>query len=226
MRPDVRERLFLPLVVPLLLVGAILLGVFALAMLFLHNTYAVALTLAIVIGAGVLAYFGFEAAGGEQMTRAKRAVVVLALAVPIGLGVLTATDVIAVEGEKGVEAEPHFAAPEGAPVVVADNIDFGVLDPETDEIDWDDVTVTLSAAEDASVLVFRNDDEGVPHDIDVFETEDAMNEAREDERVFDGEIIQGPSQTTYEFETPESGEYPFHCSVHPQMTGTVTVEEG
>jgi hypothetical protein len=224
MRPDVRDRLFLPLVVPLLLVGAILLGVFALAMLFLFNTYAVALTLAIIIGAGVLAYFGFESAGGEDMTRAKRAVVVLALAVPIGIGTLTAVDVIAVEGEKGIEAEPHVTVPEDAPVVVADNIEFGVVDPETGEVDWDEVVVTLSTAEDPAVIVFDNQDTA-PHDIDIFESEEALEERRVEEQILDGEIIEGGTETVYEFEAPEAGEYPFYCSVHPQMRGTAVFEE-
>lgn len=39
--------------------------------------------------------------------------------------------------------------------------------------------------------------------------------------VFDGEVIDGDSTTTYRFEAPPRGRYPFRCDVHPFMNGTV-----
>jgi plastocyanin len=37
-------------------------------------------------------------------------------------------------------------------------------------------------------------------------------------------VITGPAQITYEVPALEAGTYTFICSVHPNMTGTVTVE--
>lgn len=226
MKPDVRDRLFLPLVVPLLLVGAILLAVFLLAMLLLFNPYAVSLTLAIVIGAGVIAYFAIETSRSSELTRAKRGVVALALFAPVALGAAVATDLIAVDADRMVDVEPHLVVPEGAPVIVAENIEFGVLDEETGDVDWDEVVVTIEAAAgDEVAFVFDNRDTA-PHDVDIYTSEEARDDGDESELTFDSDPFPGPEQRVFEFEAPEAGTYPFHCSVHPQMTGEFVFEDG
>lgn len=226
MRPDVRDRLFLPLVVPLLLLATILGSVFLLAMLLLFNPYAVSLSLAIVIGFGVIAYFAIESSRSDDLTRARRAVVGFALFAPILLGAAVAVDLIEVDAERMVDVEPHLVVPEGAPVIIADNIDFGTLDPETGEEEWDDVTVTIEAAEgDEAVFVVENR-ESAPHDVDIYESEEAMDESRTEEQIFDSDPFPGPDQRVHEFEAPATGTYPFHCSVHPQMVGEFVFEEG
>lgn len=68
----------------------------------------------------------------------------------------------------------------------------------------------------AFTIEFDNQDSGIPHDVDIL---DASNT-----KVFDGEVITGPAQITYEVPALEAGTYTFICSVHPNMTGTVTVE--
>lgn len=226
MRPDVRDRLFLPLVVPLLLLGAILGSVFLLAMLLLFNPYAVSLTLAIVIGAGVIAYFAIEASRSDDLTRAKRAVVGFALFAPILLGAAVAVDLIDVDAARMVDVEPHLVIPEGAPVIIADSIDFGTLDPETGEEEWDEVVVTLEVAAGEEVVVVFENRESAPHDVDIYETQEGMDERRAEEVIFESDPFPGPDQRVYEFEAPEPGTYPFHCSVHPQMVGEFVFEEG
>ena len=39
-------------------------------------------------------------------------------------------------------------------------------------------------------------------------------------------LIQAPSANggTYQFTFTQTGVYTYHCSIHPQMTGTVTVQ--
>lgn len=74
---------------------------------------------------------------------------------------------------------------------------------------------TLTAPAGARVrLTFTNDD-AVPHNVAVYESEDA------EEEIFVGEIFSGPTETmVYEFDAPdERGTYFFRCDVHPQMTG-------
>lgn len=42
--------------------------------------------------------------------------------------------------------------------------------------------------------------------------------------VFRGEIVTGPTQVTYDVPPLEAGAYGFVCTVHPNMTGTLTAE--
>ena len=39
-----------------------------------------------------------------------------------------------------------------------------------------------------------------------------------------GEIITGVAEATYEVPALPAGTYPFICSVHPNMTGTITAQ--
>ena len=41
--------------------------------------------------------------------------------------------------------------------------------------------------------------------------------------LFKGEIITGPAQITYDVPALPAGTYTYICSVHPNMTGTLTV---
>ena len=46
--------------------------------------------------------------------------------------------------------------------------------------------------------------------------------------VFDSGFIGGsigPGKTMFEWNPTEAGEYPYHCTIHPWMTGTIIVEE-
>jgi plastocyanin len=72
-------------------------------------------------------------------------------------------------------------------------------------------------AEGQITIHFVNADDGVPHNISIFQGEDATGQ-----RIFEGEIVTGPDEVDYTFEAPSSGSYFFHCDVHPtQMTGTI-----
>lgn len=69
------------------------------------------------------------------------------------------------------------------------------------------------------IIRFVNEDANIPHNMSVFEGQDATGAP-----VFTGEVITGPAETEYMFVAPEPGSYFFRCDVHPvQMTGTITV---
>lgn len=65
-------------------------------------------------------------------------------------------------------------------------------------------------------VVFDNKDAGVPHDVWI---KDSTGNP-----VFQGAIVTGPTQTTYNVPALAAGSYTFNCSVHSNMTGTMVVK--
>jgi plastocyanin len=65
------------------------------------------------------------------------------------------------------------------------------------------------------VLEFANNDPGVPHNVDIKDATGASS--------FKGEIITGPTKASYQVPALPAGTYTFQCDVHPNMTGTLTV---
>jgi plastocyanin len=71
-------------------------------------------------------------------------------------------------------------------------------------------------------IVFKNDDPGIPHNVQIFEGTDTAAPP-----VFapeGGELINGVAETTYEVPALEAGTYTYNCLAHPAtMVGTLTV---
>jgi mono/diheme cytochrome c family protein/plastocyanin len=65
-------------------------------------------------------------------------------------------------------------------------------------------------------IKFDNQDAGMPHNIEIKDGTGAT--------VFKGDIITGVTSTTYSVPALPAGIYPFNCTVHPTMTGTLTVK--
>ncbi len=78
-------------------------------------------------------------------------------------------------------------------------------------------TDSLQAPADAPFTIhFKNDDTGVPHNVAIKDTSGT--------EVFKGDIITGPAEADYNVPALKAGTYTFVCSVHPSMTGTITVQ--
>jgi plastocyanin len=65
-------------------------------------------------------------------------------------------------------------------------------------------------------LRFDNQDAGIPHDVQVKDDAGQV--------VFKTDIITGVEAREYQVPALDPGVYPFVCSVHPNMTGTLNVE--
>jgi plastocyanin len=65
------------------------------------------------------------------------------------------------------------------------------------------------------VLVFANNDAGVPHNVEILDATGAS--------VFRGDVVTGPTTVSYRVPALGAGTYKFFCDVHPTMTGTLTV---
>ncbi|HSO30037.1 MAG TPA: cupredoxin domain-containing protein, partial [Candidatus Sulfomarinibacteraceae bacterium] len=63
---------------------------------------------------------------------------------------------------------------------------------------------------------FKNDDDAVPHNVEIKDASGAS--------LFKGEIINGIAETNYPVPALAKGVYTFACTVHPNMTGTLTVQ--
>ena len=77
-------------------------------------------------------------------------------------------------------------------------------------------TASLSApADQAFEIEFANNDAGIPHNVEIKDAGGAS--------VFTGEIFNGVETRTYDVPALPAGSYTFLCTVHPNMTGTLTV---
>ncbi|MGH3440785.1 MAG: hypothetical protein ACRDUY_01820, partial [Nitriliruptorales bacterium] len=174
MKPDVRDRLVLPLLIPLGIVGfiALVAGIFGMVLLF--NPLQVSLVIAIVVAGGLLAAFGIASSQrAEEINRAKRAVIASMVIAPLLVGGLVAVDVIPTTSEKVAHEECEFCVPEDAVTVVANGIRF-----QQDEIQ-------LPGSGEASIL-FENEDLGIPHNIAIAPL-GPDGQPLWDEPIFDGE---------------------------------------
>ena len=64
------------------------------------------------------------------------------------------------------------------------------------------------------MIHFNNKESGVPHNVEVKDGSGAD--------VFKGDIITGPAEANYVVPSLKAGDDAFNCSVHPNMTGTLT----
>jgi plastocyanin len=75
----------------------------------------------------------------------------------------------------------------------------------------------LSVAPDlAFQIVFHNNDAGVSHNVVIKDASGAS--------IFKGEIFSGVDTRTYDVRPLPAGAYQFDCSVHTNMTGTLTAQ--
>ena len=127
---------------------------------------------------------------------------------PTAMAMTMARTTAAVPQANGTAAPT--SAPGGGPAVTlavtAKNILFNVSE----------ITVPAGAT---VTIVFDNQDAGVPHNLAVYTDQQATT------KIFSGQIITGPAQTTYTFTAPSTpGSYWFRCDVHPTvMYGTFNV---
>jgi plastocyanin len=80
---------------------------------------------------------------------------------------------------------------------------------------FDTSTLTFAANEKTS-LEFQNNDTA-PHNLAIYPDSSAAD------ALFSGDIVEPATSTTYDIPALDEGSYFFHCTIHPQMTGTVTV---
>jgi cytochrome c oxidase subunit II len=81
-----------------------------------------------------------------------------------------------------------------------------------------DKTELSTAADTPFQIEFDNQDAQIPHNVAIHEGSPTGPE------VFKGEVFPGPAKKTYDVPPLKAGTYGFVCSVHPNMSGTLTVQ--
>ena len=78
-------------------------------------------------------------------------------------------------------------------------------------------TAEMTAPADTPFQIkFQNNDDGVPHNIEIKDGQEST--------AFNGEIFPGVDSMDYAVPALAAGTYKFLCTVHPNMTGTLTVQ--
>jgi plastocyanin len=200
MKPALRDRLVLPVLLPvgiMIVIGAVLYG---LSRVLLSLTPTAAWVTALVVAIGIVAAASFAAASKQVRISTLGAMVGAVAGVAMLAGGI-ALAVVAGEGEEGEE--------EGAVVTLA-----------AANIAFEPTSLTAPAAEPFT-LQFHNQDAGVQHNVEIFSDPGFTGEP-----AFVGEIVTGVRQVQYAVPSLEAGPYAFRCVVHPDMTGELEAVEG
>ena len=202
MKPAVRDRLVMPILLPLGILIVIAAALYGFSRILLSLTATAATATAIVVAAGVMA----AATMASSRKQVRLSTLGAMLGVTAGVAMLAGGIALAVVGVGG-EEEPE--GPE-RPVVqlAAANIAF-------------DPTSLTVPADTPFTIAFNNQDSGVQHNVDIFDNQDFSGTA-----LFEGDLITGVATANYQVDALEAGTYFFRCVVHPAMTGEIQAEEG
>lgn len=196
----VKERLLLPIGIPLgaLILIAVVVILFSRVLLAVPPLVAVAV--ALMAALNILAACAVVASG-RRLAGVDAAVLGGVIFVPVVAGIAIASGVIPMRAHEEGEEKPAIQR----------------IDLAAANVAFDHSEIRLRAGGEVNVHFANNDN--VPHNLAIYRTPEAT------EVIFKGRIIDGGTSTDYGFEAPSTGSYFFRCDVHPSvMTGTVVVE--
>jgi len=195
MKPALRDRLVMPILLPLGILAVIAAALFGFSRILLSLTPTAATVTAIVVAIGVVVTASV-AAGRKQV---RLSTIGAMLGVTAGVAMLAGGVALAVVG--GTEEEPGGGGEKPVVTLAAANIAF------------EPTSLTVPAGE-AFTLRFHNEDANTQHNVQIFDDPKFAGTP-----LFSGALVTGVRQTDYEVDPLEAGAYFFHCEVHPTMTG-------
>lgn len=203
---EVRFRVPLPLVIPIVSLLVIAATTIGLSRILLSVPKEVAVIVALAVAANVLIACAVIAARPDT-ARATWPELLIVFLYPVIIGaVLTQMNLGGGHAEAGEKAS---GAESGA-------ADGGSLALSAAGTAFDTDTLDLTAGEETQVD-FTNED-SVQHNLAIYEQEGAS------EALFAGDLVPPGQAVTYTIPALDKGTYYFHCEVHPSMNGDVTVK--
>lgn len=201
MNKNTRDRLLLPILMPVGILAVIILVTVGLSRILLSLSAEAATTLALLAAGAVMAIAAIAATRRQMKGGA-----VLATTAAIAGAVLFFGGVILALGGGPSEEEAVGGPAVDVYITAKDN-----LFVETD------ITVP---AETALAITMDNQDASVQHNVEVFDGPDANAPV-----IIDGEVITGPAKITYDVPPLAEGDYYFICKIHPTtMTGNIKAD--
>lgn len=231
MNHDVRSRIIMPIVLPIVVLLTIGAFVGSVALMLLYNTKSGALMLAAVAAAGILFTVSL-AASQEKLDGPRRGVVVFAGVLPLLVGAALASGLIGgiADEERMANVQPLLSIPEAAPWIGAENaLDFCLLDEANESCvevadRWE---VVPDPDVETLTFAFNNLEAGIPHNVVIAELEGSAESPEQGEDIAEGELITGVATSYYVDEALTWDELPeewyFYCVVHANMNGVGTV---
>ncbi len=235
MNNDVRSRIVMPIVIPIVILLSMAAFVGSMALLFLYNTQGGSLMLAAVAAGGILFTVSL-AASQDRLDAPRRGIVAFAAALPlivaagVAFGVIGDVD----DADRKINVQPLVMMPEGAPVIAAENSSEFCLPDNGDCEPIEEWEVSPGDETDPVSFVFDNRDDaaGTVHNVLITNLEGSADDPqRGSEELARSELVQGPIVDEYVHpegvtweELPE--EWYFLCEVHPAMSGVGRVVEG
>ena len=204
MRPQTRDRLLLPILLPVGILVVIAGVLFGFSRILLNVSHTAATATALVVAAGIVVI----AAVAASRPQVRGSTVAATAGATAGVAMLTGGIALAVLAGGGEGGEEPGGEPGAVVALSAQDIAF---QPDA---------LTAPAGEPFTIA-FDNRDAGVQHNVDIF-TDDSFSGTP----LFEGELVTGVATANYEVDALDAGTYAFRCVVHPQMVGTLQVEEG
>jgi plastocyanin len=200
-KPAVRDRLLLPVLLPIGIVLVIVAVLYGLSRILLSLTPTAATLTALVVAIGVVAAASFAAASKQVRISTLGAMVGATAGVAMLAGGIALAVVAGEETGEGGEERPVVT-------LAAANIAF-------------EPTSLTTPAGEPFTLRFHNQDAQTQHDVDIFDDPELTGAP-----VFDGEVVTGVREIDYAVGALAPGPYAFRCSIHPDMTGELDAVEG
>jgi plastocyanin len=219
---ETKDRLLLPIVIPLAATVALAFVILAFSRILLAVPPEAATPIALAMALNVLTGAALFASLPRLRSWVIKGVLVVG-ALLLAVGAVTS---MAVSGELDELFRKEEVAPEAAPEPGPGTSPAEEGEGESpgpgpgpgitaSAVAFDKTELELPAGQETS-LPFDNKDAGIPHNVSIYAEQGG-------EPLFQGEIITGPAKVDYSVPALDPGSYYFQCDVHPNMSGTVTV---
>ncbi|MCA1840242.1 MAG: cupredoxin domain-containing protein [Actinomycetota bacterium] len=207
MNEQMRDRVILPVAIPIIALGSIFVIAFTLSRVLLNVPKQIATAVALMTAFNLMVVFAFLSAR-SKLSRMQLVPVIGVALVPVLIGAAVAAGAVEVKVPMKAAAEgPKQSQPSGA----GRSIEINAKDATFDKKE-----ITLAAG--TFELKFNNQ-ESVPHNFAIL-----VAEGSSDPPLFKTDIITGPKSVKVEGPDLKPGTYFFECQVHPQqMNGKLTV---